>query len=222
MECFIKKIFQDNVDEQVHSQFVRFGKGTYMGRGILSIWKTSKVKLKGSFEYANDFVSLVLELGDVKFSGVLMSKEPLSLDNGKKKKGLFVYEVSELNSSIIKELKDKVYVMLLDAEEEGIKLKIKKKLPKPGKSGEKKIDDKFCQLEADLKFYPQIKETFFWDIPEAKKIKASHTYEITGLKMPENEKDFEKIRLLTKRIGKIIRKLEVDGKEIIKEKELEA
>jgi hypothetical protein len=167
-------------------------------------------------------VNLVSELGDIKFSGVVMSREPLSLDNGKKKKGLFVYEISELNNPIIKELKDKVYVMLLDAEGEGIKLKIKKKLPKPGKSGEKKIDGKFCQLEADLRFYPQIKETFFWDISDAKKVKASHTYEITSLKIPENEKDFEQIRLKTKRIGKVIRKLEVDGREVTKEKELEA
>ena len=36
------------------------------------------------------------------------------------------------------------------------------------------IDDKFCQLEADLKFWPQIKEAFM--LPECKKAKISHTF----------------------------------------------
>ncbi len=38
--------------------------------------------------------------------------------------------------------------------------------------------------------------------------------------MPEGEKDPLKLRLKTRRRGKIIRKLNIDGKEIIKEKEL--
>ena len=46
---------------------------------------------------------------------------------------------------------------------------MKKNLPKPGKSGEGKIDDKFCQLEAGFECWNRIKEMFFWDI-EGKKM----------------------------------------------------
>ena len=221
MECFIKNIFQGSVDEEAHRQFVRFGKGNYAGRAVLSLHKTKKIKLKGSFEYANDFVNLVSELENVKFSGVVLSKEKLGLGNEKKKSGIYSYEV-EIDSEKVKELKNKVYYFLLDADSENIKLIIRKKLPKPGKVGKKKVDDSFCEIEADLKYYPVLKEAFFWDVPDCKKCKVSHEYEITDLIYPEGEKDFEKIRLMTKRKGKIIRRLEVDGGGRVGEKEFEA
>jgi len=222
MECFIKKIFQNRVDKEVHDKFVRFGRGRYEGRAILSLHKSSKVKLKGSFEFANDFVNLVSELGEFSFSGVVLSKDKLELENEKKKAGVYSYEVSGLTSEKIKELRNKVYYFLLNVDSPELKLKIKKRLPKPGKSGAGKIDEKFCQLEADLKHYEKIRQAFFWDVPECKKCKVEHIYEITGLIIPEGEKDFEELRLKTKRKGKIIRKLAVDKKENIMEMKFEA
>lgn len=218
MDCFIKKIWQGKGD--VHSSFIRFGKGKFENRAALSLQKTSKIKLRGSFDWANDFVNLVSELADAKFSGIILNKEPLDLENEKKKSGIFEYEVSEISSEKIREIKDKVYCMLLDTEAPGLTLKMKKKLPKPGKSREAKIDDKFCQLEAELKYWPQIKEAFM--LPECKKAKISHTYIIDELIFPQGEKDFAKIRELTKRKGKIIRKMEIDGKETCEEKGFEA
>lgn len=221
MSCFIKKVFEGKTDEGVHSQFVRFGRGNYAGRAVISLMKTSKVKVKASFEYADDFVNLVSELTNVKFSGIVLSKNELNL-NGKKKSGIYEYEFSG-SSEDVKKIKDKTYFMLLDGEGDGISLKIKKKLPKPGKAGEGKIDAKFCILEADLKYYSKIKDEFFWDIPDCKRANITHTYEINDLVMPKNEKDFEKIRVLTKRKGKIIRKIVLDkDKESVREAELEA
>jgi len=81
MGCFIKKIFQENINEQVHRQFVRFGKGKYTKRAVISMQKTSMIKVKSSFEYANDFVELVSELGNFIFSGIITSKESLNLEN---------------------------------------------------------------------------------------------------------------------------------------------
>src|SRR3989338_4548122 len=125
-----------------------------------------------------------------------------------------------MQSRQIKEIKNKTYAMLLDAETPGLSLKIKKKLPKPGKSGEGKTDDKFCQLEADLKYWNQISEAFM--LPDCRKCKISHTYVIEDIVMPEGEKDPEKIRLLAKRKGKIIRKTEADKQESQEEKNFEA
>lgn len=222
MESFIKKLFENKADEACHAQFTRFGKGTYPGRAAIAFQKSANLKLKGSYEYANDFVNLVLDLGPAKFSGIIMSREDLGFDNCKKKPGVFVYEVENVDHNKIKEIFPKSYCLLLDAIGPGIDLKTKKKLPKPGKSGDAKIDDGFTVLNTDLKNLHKIKEAFLWDTPDCKKCKAKHVYEITNLIMPKDEKDFEKIRLMTKRKGKIKRILEIDGKEEVKEKEFEA
>lgn len=218
MDCFIKEIFNGN-GERSHNQFVRFGKGKFENRAVLKLQKTSKIKLRGSFEWANDFVEIASELTDIKFSGIILSKEQLNLGNEKKKSRVYSYEVSNINSDKIKEIRNKIYTMLLDGGGEGVTLKIKKKLPKPGK-GEGKVDDKFCQLEADLIYWDKIKEAFM--LPECKKCRISHTFEITDIILLKDEKDFEKIRILAKRKGRIIRNLEVDKKESKEEKEFSA
>ena len=87
---------------------------------------------------------------------------------------------------------------------------------------EKKIDNGFCQLEADEKYYSKIKEDFFWDMPETKKIDITHKLIIDEIIMPDDEKDFSKIRELAKRKGKIFRIAKIGEKEIISEKDFEA
>lgn len=230
-KMFIKKIFQNQVDENVHRQFVRFGKGTFPGRAAIKITRQpEKIKIGTSFELSSDVAEFVAEISNSTFSGIVMSKEdikPIFEKNGldiigTKKLGLLVYNVENINSKVILEIKDKAYTFLLDAQGPGIFLSSKKKLPKPGKSGDAKIDDKFCQLELDTKFWPQVKSEFAFDLPDFKKALAVHTYTITDIIMPKGEKDFEKIRLLAKRKGKIIRKITIDGKEIVKEKDFEA
>ncbi len=226
MECFIKKVWEDKAEE-AHYHFVRFGKGQFKNRAVLNLQKiesSGKIKIRGSFEYANDFVNLVSELNEnAKFSGIILSKKEISeLRKGKKKTGIFEYSVEEISSLEIKNIKDKIYVMLLDAKtpNESLKLKIKKRLPKPGKSGKAKIDDKFCQLETEIRCWDKIKEAFM--LPECKKCKVSHTFVINEIVFPEGEKDFAKIREMSKRKGKIIRKLEVDKEEKKEEKNFEA
>lgn len=218
MDCFIKKVFCKNVDENCHRQFVRFSKGDFAGRALINLNKTDKLKVTGSSEWINDFVSLASEIGEVKFSGIVLSKEDLGLP-GKKKAGLIEYHFNG-NSEDVKKIANKAYTMMLDGEGQGISLKIKKKLPKPGK-GEGKINDKFCSLEADLKYWNAIKNAFFWDVPDCKKAKIGHEYIITEMVLPKGEKDFEKIRVLAKRKGKLVRKLAIDGNETSKETEME-
>ena len=218
---FIKKVFNDRVDESVHVQFTRFGKGNYGRRGLLNLWKTKIVKIKGSFEFANDFTSFVANLNGVVFSGNIWSKEEIEGLSGKKKGEKWAYEVKDFSSEDVKKIENQVYYFLLDGEGEGIKLKIKKKLPKPGKS-EKKIDDKFCQMELDEKYYEKAKEEFFWDLPNGKKISVEHNFIIENIIQPKDEKDFARIRELAKRKGKIIRKATIDGEESTKEINFEA
>lgn len=220
MECFIKKIFSGKTDEQVHRQFVRFSRGSFAGRAALSLVKKDKIKLGGSFEFANDFSIFAAENSDAKFSGVIMSRKQLDFP-GKAKSGIFVYNVEGIDSAKVNEIKDSAYALLLDAEGSGMKLVMKKKkLPKPGKSGELKIDDKFCIIECDLKYWLKLKEAFM--LPECSKAKINHTYIIEDVIADKNEKDFAKIRESAKKKGKIIRKMNVDGNESQIEKEFEA
>lgn len=219
---FIKRVFSDKIDDASHRQFVRFGKGEYGGRALLGLWKTKNIKIKSSFEFANDFVLFVAGLGNVSFTGSIWSKDELEGLEGRKKAGKWVYEVNGFTSSQVKNFSEKAYYFLLSAEQDGIKLKIKEKLPKPGK-GEDKVDDKFCQMELDEKYYKAAKDDFFWDLPDGKKISIEHRFLINEIVMPKtNEKDFAKIREMAKRKGRIIRIADVDGKEIKSEKNFEA
>lgn len=225
---FIKKIFENKIDNSVHKQFVRFGKGTYNLRAIINITKHSdKIKISSTFELANDFVEFISSIA-TKFSvsGIVLSKEPIQgiqLD-WRKKEGLLTCDIEkELSALELKELASKSYAALLDCNAPGILLKIKKKLPKPSKSGESKTDDKFCVLELDKKFWIQFHKEFLFDLSfEFKKARIEHTYIIKDIILPKDEKDFEKMRLMAKRKGKLLRKIIIDGKEIINEKEFEA
>ncbi len=219
---FLKRVSEGKIDEASHRQFVRFGKGEYGRRALLGLWKTKNIKIKGSFEFANDFVLFAAGLNNINFKGDIWSKEELEGFSGQKKAGKWVYKVNNFTSSQVKSLADKVYYFLLNAEQEGIKLKIKEKLPKPGKS-EGKIDDKFCQMELDEKYYKSAKDDFFWDLPDGKKINVEHKFIINEIVMPKaSEKDFAKIREMAKRKGRIIRTANVDGKEVKSEKDFEA
>ena len=230
---FIKKIANKTFDDSVHPQFIRFGKGEYKGRFPLGLRKSKKIKVKAGFEFANDLVLLCSEFGNCKVSGIVLSKKNISgvlstnniEGNSETKKGGLYYQnnisLQELNKKQIQELTQVSYSTLLDLDGEGFKLKIKKKLPKPGKD-ENKVDDKFCQLEADEKYCKALLEDLFWDIPNGKKVQVKHTILIESIIMPEGEKDFAKIRELSKRKGKIIRKIEIDGQESFKEYEFEA
>src|SRR3989338_6334144 len=223
---FIKKVFDKKIDESVHSQFVRFGKGIYNNRAVIKLQKgKDSIKFNSTFEYANDFVELIFNSVDkASVSGIILSKQEINGLNGKKKAGAYEYDINrEISANEIKELLKKAYYILIDIKAEGIEFKCKKKLPKPGKGGEGKVDDKFCVLKAEVKHFSKIKDEFFPDVPEnTKKARASHTFEITEIVLPQGEKDYEKIRVLSNRAGKLIRHLEIDETETKKEIEFEA
>ena len=161
-------------------------------------------------------------MGNVSFNGKIWSKEEIPELNSIKKSGKWISEVAGFTSSQVKETASWVSYFLLNADSPGIKLRIKSKLPKPGKN-EEKIDDKFCQLEIDEKHYRTAKEEFFWDLPEGKKTEVEHKYIITEIVLPKtNEKDYAKLREMAKRKGRMIRIANIDGKETKSEKNFEA
>jgi len=43
---FIKKIFENQIDSNVHKQFVRYGKGTFQDRALVELNVSKNIKIK--------------------------------------------------------------------------------------------------------------------------------------------------------------------------------
>ena len=57
---FIKKIFENKIDDLVHKQFTRFSKWQFE-RAVITIKKSKNLTLKTSYEFSNDFVDLIAQ-----------------------------------------------------------------------------------------------------------------------------------------------------------------
>ena len=217
---FIKKIFQDKSDDYVHWQFVRFSRGVFENKAVLNISKTSKIKISSTYELSGELALFMAYLAkNIHVSGMIMSRVQIPEFSGARKKGIWVYDVNQnMSFEKMSEISKSAFALLLDCEAVGISMNVKKKLPRPSPKSANKVNDKFCVAQIDLKFWPSVKDEFLFDLPDGKAYKLSHKYEITELIFPGNEKDSERLRLLTKRKGKVTRKSIIDGKEIIREK----
>lgn len=234
---FIKKIWQNETDDSVHSQFIRFSRGKFAGRFVTGISRNGKCKLNTTFELANNLVVFASSLvPKIKASGILLTREnpkdllqKLGINTPVKKKAA-IFETNidaELTQEQAEAMEKEAYFMLFDCEAEGISLKMKKKkLPRPSKSETGKINDKFCILEADIKHFPKVKEEFAFGIKEDfKKAYIKHTIEVNDVIIPpmeKGEKDFEKLRLNAKKKGKISRIITINGSEKSEEKDFVA
>ena len=128
----------------------------------------------------------------------------------------------EIDSKKISEIVANSYYSLLDCSADGIELKVKKKLPRPSSKSIDKVNDKFCVMNLDIKYWPKVKDEFLFNLPDGKKYRMIHKYEIKEIVMPKGEKDFEKIRIMAKKKGKMTRVSEVDGKQSVQEIDFEA
>ncbi|MCW8965487.1 MAG: hypothetical protein OQK82_02185 [Candidatus Pacearchaeota archaeon] len=226
---FIKKIVDNQIDESVHLQFQKFSRGEFRDRAVIEA-KNSKEKytIKTSAEFANELVRIMAEkLGSEKtnVTGAIVSTNDLTgeIDFKEKKQfqGVKRYLIDkEMSGDEIINLLDKFpktfFALTFDVGDD--KLKIKPKAPKSGKpgKGDAEVKADFCSLKTTDK---KIAESFIFEKPEFKQAKINHTFFVDSIKMPEGEKDFAKIREMSKRVGRILRKSEIDGEK--KEEEIE-
>lgn len=230
---FIKKLFENKIDEDVHRQFKRFGKGTYENRALVDMTVSNNIKIKTSFEFTNEFVRLLVNTIKDKVhitGGIITTKdlknEGLDFVNVKQFAGVKTYQVDcEISKDSLLHLLDSypdaVFCLSFSTSYGSLKTKVKTpKSSKPGKDEEKiKID--YCTfVTKDLDF----KKEFAFDIKEDfKKFLARHTITIEGLVVPKQyENDPVSARIYAKRKGKIIRTLEFDNKKAVKEIDFEA
>ncbi len=230
---FIKKIADKNFDESVHLQFQKFSKGEFRNRALIEA-KNSKgnYTIKTSAEFTNELVKdLAEKLGKNKtqVTGSIIGTNDL--------KGILEFKkISQFqgvkNYSIEREMSGSEIIDLINRFPKNFFalsfsagndiLKIRPKAPKSGKPGSKgeetpKVD--FCSLKTNDR---KIAESFIFENPDFKTAKINHTFLIESIPIPpelKNSEDFALIREKSKRVGKILRKSEID--EVKTEKTLE-
>lgn len=231
---FIKKIFENKIDEDVHKQFTKFGKGTFENKALVEINVTSKnIKIKTSAEFTNELVKLLAETikNPTEVKGIIFSTKDLSKESDifeevKSAMGVRKHFVDkELTKEQILELYEKFphASLNLSFKTDYGELKVKEKAPKsskPGK-GDKEPKADYCKFTTKDK---KVIEDYAFDVKQQfKKLFVKHTFEIKDLEIPkEYENDFAKARLYAKRKGTIQRFLNIDGTKKESKKEFKA
>jgi hypothetical protein len=233
---FIKKVQDKNLDESVHLQFQKFSKGEFRNRAIVKAkFSGGKYTINTSAEFANELVKDFAEkLGNNKtqVTGSIIGtndlKGVLEFKKISQFQGVKNYSIEkEMSGSEIIDLINKFpknFFALSFSAGEDI-LKIKPKAPKSGKPGTKGEDapkPDFCKLITKDK---KLAESFIFENPEFKDASIVHDFFIDKIEVPEELKtseDFALIREKSKRIGRILRKTEIDGSKTQKELELRA
>jgi len=230
---FIKKVFDNEVDEEVHLQFQKFSRGEFTNRALI---KAKKVKnnytIFTTAEFANELVRNVAgKLGDEKanVTGAVISTLDLNneLDFKSKKQfmGIKQYVIDKHMSGneitkLIEKL-PKVFFALSFSSESGDVLKIKPKAPKSSKPKTKDDAPKpdFCKLITNDE---KIAKDFVFEKHDFKDALIGHDFIIKEILVPKDEKDFAVAREKAKRKGVIVRRATIDGVKTAVEKEFEA
>lgn len=232
---FIKKIKDKNFDESVHLQFQKFSKGEFTNRAIIEAKNSSgKFTIKTSAEFANEFVRMMAEKlssNKTKVTGAIVStmdlKGEIEFKEIKQFQGVKRYLIdTEMSGEQIVGLLDKFpknFFALTFNVDDNI-LKIKPKAPKSGKPGKGDEAPKadFCSLKTTDS---NIAKSFIFEKDNFKSAKIAHDFVITGIEIPselKSSKDFALIREKSKRVGKIVRRGEIDGEKISEEMEFSA
>jgi len=231
MDFFIRKIFENKADELVHLQFQKFSKGEFKNKAIIEATiSKGNFKISTSAEFANELVRAVAEklTGKTHVKGIIISTLDLSKDIefiGKKQfMGIkqYIIEKEMDGREIISALnKLPTAFFALSFKADNTELKIKPKAPKSAKpptKGESAPKADFCKLiTRDSNLAKNM--LFDIDLNNSKKVKINHAFLINDIILPKDETDHAKIREMAKRKGKIIRKIDIDGREIVQEKE---
>ncbi len=220
----IKKIFNKEFDEEVHSDFLKFGKGEFQDKYLIEAKKQKdKWTIKTGPEFANHFVKMLLKgvSGTIPMKGVIVTTLKLESEIGFpiKKVGNFQgvrkieidTDVSPLEVLGLMEKYPRVF-FALSFNVNGNDLKIKPKAPKSAKpsAGDKEAKAEFCSLKtSDSKI---VKDIFF-DYPDFDEISIRHTIKVNEMIYPANVASLkpEEVRLQSKRKGVVVRNMVING-----------
>lgn len=232
---FIKKIFDSRIDNFIHLQFQKFSRGEFKNRALIEAKKSGYgYKIKTSAEFTNELVmTMAKKLGERKtpVTGAIIStsdlKNEIKFKEIKQFQGVKRYLIdNEMSGKEIIGLLEKfpkTFFAISFSVGEDV-LKIKPKSPKSGKPEKegKEIKIDFCSLKTSDS---EIGKSFVFEKPDFSNALIKHIFVIEKIEIPnelKNSKDFAKIREKSKRVGKIIRIANIDGKEERSEKEFGA
>ncbi len=192
---FIKKIFTNNIDEEVHKSFTRFSKGIFENRALMKIQKSKdSFKLYISYDLVKDITLLIA-------SHIQKADVAGKIIKAKKKTEI----TSSVSSEELRNICRENDFVLLDITSEGIAFRCKKAIPKPGK----KLDGKFASATLPLELLDEIID---FDI-NFKQAVTSHTFDIKEIVIPEEYKSNPELaRINAKRRGTIKRITDIDGR----------
>jgi len=232
----MKKIFDGVFDDEVHANFLKFGRGEYKNKYLLEGKRQAKKwAVKTGAEYANLLVRKCLEkMGDsAEVKGVIVSTRDLRDETGfefekvSNFQGVRKHVINgEINPTQIFELMDKYpkAFFALTFKGDGFVLKIKPKAPADGKKSKKEgegIVADFCSLKTEDR---GIIDYLFFNIGDFNEVKVKHQINVTDIVYPSNMDELKpaEVRELAKRKGKLIRTAVVDGVEHVSEAEFVA
>jgi len=225
---FIKKVYDKNFDEAVHLQFQKFSRGEFKNRAIIKAkFSGGKYTINTSAEFANELVRNVAEkLGENKtnVSGAIISTLDLKNEMGYKEikqfQGVKKYVIEgEMSGKEILSLLNKFpknfFALSFGVGETSLKIKPKApKSGKPGTKGEEVPKPNFCKLITTDK---KIAGDFIFEKPDFKEAEVVHDFIIENIEIPaelKDSKDFALVRERARRVGKILRKTDIDGEKI--------
>ena len=229
MEHFLKILFNGNKSSDTHNEFIKFGRGRYENKYLLYGKKQKdKWSMKTSAEFANYLVRKCLEKSSekIEMKGIILSTFDLTkeiefeFEDIKKYMGIqqLIINGSVDKNKLLKLMEKYPRVFYgLSFSGNSFELKIKAKAPKSGKpaaSGEKEAMPDFCSLKTNDK---TIVDELFFDHPNFEEIKVNHIILIDEVIIPKGVSNPTEIREKSERKGKIIRKINADGKQLEKE-----
>jgi len=232
----IKKVFDGQIDEEVHSDFLKFGRGEYKDRFLLEGKKqASKWAIKTGPEFVNILVKRCLEKSGetVDVKGIIVStfdlRDEVNFEIVKvgNFQGIRKLQIStEVRRDEILGLMEKYprVFFALSFSGDDFDLKVKAKAPKSGKPGKESDEGpraEFCSLKTQDK---DLVSELFFGCGEFKEAKINHTIVVEDIVYPDGFEDMKpaEVRENSKRKGKIIRKCVVDGIEKVSEAEFVA
>lgn len=229
----IKKIFEGKFDDEVHCDFLKFGRGEYKDKYLLEGKRQSKDwAIKAGPEFSNFLIRRGLEKvgGPTNVKGVIIStknlKEEISFEVKKVSNFQGVRKIvieTTVNPKEIFDLMDKYPKVFFALSFEGsdFSLKIKPKAPKSGKPSSGKEDEDgpsvdFCSLKTTDK---KLVDEIFFGIEDFKEVKVAHDIKIEDIVYPTEVGKLSpaEVRELAKKKGVLTRRVLIDGKKVSSE-----
>ncbi len=251
---FIKKVIETPILEEpannhkdIHRHFNRYSRGIFIGPSIKIIKTKAKLTLKGSHEYEDLILEIVIRTmleKEVDVKGVLISGEDISetitnlgLDwSLQKSKGKTINYKVKIEDVIkkttllesIETFRENSYLLLSFNLNPTCKITTKTLIPQPSK---KKVEDdkvnnriQFCtgvisNTSKNLELISDlVLSDFKSELPEQwKSIIVFNNYKIMEIELPKDTKNTRLLRIMAIRKGKIIRSVNIDGELIEKQ-----